>query len=273
MKAKYREYLAYLESEHWKALRKLKLDATGRICQCCGKRGKIHVHHIRYRKYYDCTLDDLAVLNEDCHNDFHFALKMKKDKPENYELPQIIALIQWYRDTKEHEKRQAEIKKRRRTKHEYYERVPRNRFKRFKKRLRSGTATLNKLYAEELLKELSSIVNDWPNEPVDEIVNLICNFDATEQKEPEEVFDVEMPEGDPIVLTSELIEKCRTEKNGFTNATIIAFGMTKHDLKSGWVQKLHGQSIPREAYKLALRGKFIYRMKLASALAEEDGRL
>lgn len=77
----------------------------------------------------------------------------------------------------------------------------------------------------------------------------------------QEQIDRLMPEGDPIVLTKELIRRCQAN-GSFTNATLNAFGLTKSDLASGWTLRLCGRQILRANYRKAVEGKFFYRQKL-----------
>lgn len=58
-------------------------------------------------------------------------------------------------------------------------------------------------------------------------------------------------------LTPGLIDRCRTDAYGFTNATLRALGV-KAPLIRGWVAKLAGTKISREAYQQALRGRVVY---------------
>lgn len=60
-----------------------------------------------------------------------------------------------------------------------------------------------------------------------------------------------------VELTSEAIQLCRTEANGFTNETIRAWGV-RPPLIKGWVGRLKGVMIRREDYRKALAGRFIY---------------
>lgn len=71
-----------------------------------------------------------------------------------------------------------------------------------------------------------------------------------------------MPNGDPIVLTSELVQRCRTSKWGFTNATLIALNINKSEMQSGWVRRLNGRSVPRSKYLEALKGRYIYGVRM-----------
>lgn len=68
--------------------------------------------------------------------------------------------------------------------------------------------------------------------------------------------NLEMPEGDPIVLTMELLNRCRAN-GAFTNETLRAFGL-KRPLVKGWVVRMLGKSVSREDYKKALDGQFVY---------------
>lgn len=71
-----------------------------------------------------------------------------------------------------------------------------------------------------------------------------------------EVIDV--PEAEKVVLTEELIEKCRTDKGAFTNATVRAFGVHKSIMQKGWVKRLEGTTISRSAYIQAVEGRFVF---------------
>jgi len=57
-------------------------------------------------------------------------------------------------------------------------------------------------------------------------------------------------------LTKRMINECRTEKGGFTAATIKAFGVTQKS--KGWVDSLIGEPISSENYGLALKGREIF---------------
>jgi len=73
--------------------------------------------------------------------------------------------------------------------------------------------------------------------------------------------DVEIPDSDPFRLTRSLVENCKTERGGFTYATLKAFGLKK-PLKHGWTKKLRGMWITQEEYRQALAGRFIYGQEL-----------
>lgn len=68
--------------------------------------------------------------------------------------------------------------------------------------------------------------------------------------------EAEMPPGEEIELTRELLNLCRT--NGtFTTATIDALGVNGH-MTYGWVQRLYGAKMPRRQFRQALEGKYVY---------------
>ncbi len=74
------EYQIYLQSDHWKKLRQLKIDQVGYKCQDCGIQKDIQVHHINYRKIYNVKLNDLRVLCRDCHIKCHEKISIKPNK-------------------------------------------------------------------------------------------------------------------------------------------------------------------------------------------------
>lgn len=76
--SKRRMYLEYLRSEHWADLRKsaVKLQPSCLICQ---SRQRLCAHHIRYRpSLYDCTVSDLRILCERCHDLLHRMIKRRQ---------------------------------------------------------------------------------------------------------------------------------------------------------------------------------------------------
>ena len=60
----------YLLSEHWKALRKAKRKLNP-VCEICGAKRKLDVHHLRYKNIYDVTVEDLQTLCRKCHKRHH----------------------------------------------------------------------------------------------------------------------------------------------------------------------------------------------------------
>ena len=71
------KYQEYLQSDHWKDLRRMKLEQSGRECKICGSKKDIEVHHLQYHNIYDVCLGDLLVLCRYCHN-IHHAFKTNK---------------------------------------------------------------------------------------------------------------------------------------------------------------------------------------------------
>lgn len=64
-------YKDYLESDHWKRLRKRKLYQSGNKCQLCGSKENLNVHHNTYENR-GCEKDeDLVVLCNECHKKHH----------------------------------------------------------------------------------------------------------------------------------------------------------------------------------------------------------
>lgn len=67
----------------------------------------------------------------------------------------------------------------------------------------------------------------------------------------------DMPEGDPITLTLELVNRARTKAFAFTNASLRALGI-KAPLLNGWPKRLVGKVVSRETYMEALVGRSRY---------------
>lgn len=92
MTERQKEYLVYLESPHWKALRGEALKRDGDKCTRCGSKRILQVHHMIYRtRFEDSLLEDLITLCKECHQAEHGkkpkvkrikrAKKVRKSKP------------------------------------------------------------------------------------------------------------------------------------------------------------------------------------------------
>jgi len=64
-------YKEYLQTEHWKNIRKKVLAKARYKCQLCNNKNNLHVHHNTYENRGNERLEDLIVLCEDCHTKFH----------------------------------------------------------------------------------------------------------------------------------------------------------------------------------------------------------
>lgn len=72
MTERQKEYLAYLESPHWKALRGEALKRDGNKCTRCGSGIILQVHHMIYRtRFEDSLVEDLITLCKECHQAEH----------------------------------------------------------------------------------------------------------------------------------------------------------------------------------------------------------
>lgn len=67
----YRE--EYLQSEEWKSLRQIIMNA-GPDCQCCDQKAT-DVHHLVYRNIVDIKITDLLPVCRKCHDLIHQAIR------------------------------------------------------------------------------------------------------------------------------------------------------------------------------------------------------
>lgn len=74
------QYQEYLQSAHWRTLRRKALENAEHSCQLCNSESALNVHHRTYDRLGHERLADLIVLCRDCHAKFH-------DKLENVETP------------------------------------------------------------------------------------------------------------------------------------------------------------------------------------------
>lgn len=67
-----RAYLDYLESSHWKNLRREAFERDGWKCCRCGSPSRLQGHHKKYGKdLTKRTVKDIETLCENCHNQHH----------------------------------------------------------------------------------------------------------------------------------------------------------------------------------------------------------
>lgn len=69
----------YLKSEDWKSFRKEVLQKQYHTCRLCRSKGfALDVHHLKYKRLWDATVQDVKVLCRDCHNKVHALMKKYK---------------------------------------------------------------------------------------------------------------------------------------------------------------------------------------------------
>lgn len=61
-------YTAYLKSAHWRAKRKRHRKTA---CQMCGRKGRLHLHHVTYERLGREAGSDLMTLCWICHGRVH----------------------------------------------------------------------------------------------------------------------------------------------------------------------------------------------------------
>lgn len=74
IKYEHMTYQKYLKTDYWKAFRQKALEHYGRRCDWCGSQGNsiiLHVHHVRYDKWFDEKLENVILLCSDCHRKAH----------------------------------------------------------------------------------------------------------------------------------------------------------------------------------------------------------
>jgi len=70
-KLKTMPYKEYLQTEHWKGVRKRALSRANYKCQLCGSKETLNIHHNTYDNR-GCEKDeDLIALCQNCHGRYH----------------------------------------------------------------------------------------------------------------------------------------------------------------------------------------------------------
>jgi len=72
-------YIEYMASAAWERKRQRKLKDVGFICQDCGAKRRLEVHHLTYARLGKERLKDLRALCHDCHKKRHGHMKDEDD--------------------------------------------------------------------------------------------------------------------------------------------------------------------------------------------------
>ena len=65
------DYRAYLQTRHWRIVRKMALHLAHYHCGNCGGAQRLRVHHLTYENLWHEYSNDVTVLCDDCHNLLH----------------------------------------------------------------------------------------------------------------------------------------------------------------------------------------------------------
>lgn len=86
-------------------------------------------------------------------------------------------------------------------------------------------------------------------------------FHGHVERKPIKELDIDdgtIPDSDPVILTSRLVEMCRTEKGGFTNSTLDSLNVPRRGMTRGWAKRLIGTSVSRENFIKAVNGRIVF---------------
>jgi 5-methylcytosine-specific restriction endonuclease McrA len=67
----FKTYEAYLQSPHWKRLRRRVLERDQCRCRRCNSKTRLQIHHLTYIRIGKELLEDLLTLCNDCHKRAH----------------------------------------------------------------------------------------------------------------------------------------------------------------------------------------------------------
>ena len=76
----YDSYNEELQSREWEAYRNFILTVKGSVCEVCGKRTWLQIHHKAYKKgskAWEYLPGEVVVLCRDCHENIHCIPKNK----------------------------------------------------------------------------------------------------------------------------------------------------------------------------------------------------
>ena len=92
------KYKNYLQSDDWRKKREELFLERGKVCEKCGSKENIQVHHLRYRNLFNEKLEDLQVLCKPCHMEEHEIDENNKKPKHNYRSKEIIEVKRYKRN-------------------------------------------------------------------------------------------------------------------------------------------------------------------------------
>ena len=73
-----KKHQAYLQSKHWKEVKRKYARTHEYKCYVCGKRRKLHLHHRTYKRLGNERMSDLVYLCEKHHEELHRLVGRRK---------------------------------------------------------------------------------------------------------------------------------------------------------------------------------------------------
>lgn len=74
-------YYDYLQTEHWKEIKKKILERDRNKCLDCGEAVRLNVHHLTYRNLGNERDEDLITLCGECHKLYHQEERLFQSRP------------------------------------------------------------------------------------------------------------------------------------------------------------------------------------------------
>lgn len=224
-------YADFLETAYWKQIARAVKERDGRRCVVCNSSKQLAAHHRTYAHHGEehLFLGDLTTLCEACHTRHHFPPPPARE-PVKPKKP-IAPVVQF--ETRAQQKEAT-----------FYRKAAR--------KLGINADELRG-YGRVKVRELLDIrrgkkrkLKPWEKPPTAaQIVG-----------DPDSVVN-DMPPGDPIIITEEILDRCRAN-GAFTSATVFALGFNPKALKKGWASGLVDVPMPRAQLLKAMEGRHIY---------------
>lgn len=76
-----------------------------------------------------------------------------------------------------------------------------------------------------------------------------------------------------VTLDREMVEALRTERGGFTTATLKALGLNRRTMTQGWPDRLVGKTMTIEEYEQAMEGRLQLTRRGLKTRAKRDRKL
>lgn len=258
------KYADFLKTPYWRDVAYAVKKRDGFRCVVCNTGGAIAAHHRTYAHHGEehLHLGDLTTLCNDCHERHHFP-----PPPPRERVVKVVETVV----RREVVREVVYMPRPRSTPPPDIEKIKQMQGKKF-----FSHAAVKLSIKAVRLRELG-------REAVEAMLDeQAARYEAKKQRwappSPEELIvgdpatvDRDMPPGNQIVLTLELIDLCRTN-GAFTSATVRAFGLDPGRLVAGWPRSLVGSVLTREQFREAMLGRHRYASRKSANRANGANR-
>ncbi len=257
-------YADFLKTDYWKEVAKQVRKRDGHKCRVCNSPRSLDVHHrdYRFRGFDHLHMDELTTLCHVCHHRHHF--------PQDEKPRVVIQTVVKYVESRPVNHPLRQMKLQTKAERRFFRNAAQRLGMKAKQLMKSGRPETERLLELFYRRQPKKFVMS-PSE-IRQEATPIPKAKGPAQTPPQDGLprlngsvvvgdlnsvEADMPPGEQIVLTREILNKCRAN-GAFTTATVKALGLAPKGMAKGWAIRLEGTTVTRETLLNAMRGRCLY---------------